>query len=285
MLAKLLQCNVAHLERLANNTSVHYNVWDRLDENGKARRIEEPLDAMRAIHLRLGNLLLKLSTPEYLHSGLPGRSIKTNASAHMAHDETLKLDIKKFYPSTLRGHVFEFFHLDLEMKSDCAALLAKICTFEEHVPTGSLLSQRLAFWSHRRLFDTIDLYAKRRGGVFTLYVDDLTLSFDHVQSECLRSIGRLIAKRGLIAHKAQIYRAGRVRMITGTILQDGHLLATNSLRHRIYNAHSEFRLANNQQDRLKKARRLAGRLSAAAFIEPSMSGKAEAAQALVRKLS
>ncbi len=119
----------------------------------------------------------------------------------------------------------------------------------------------------------------------TDFITNITLSFDHVQSEYLRSIGRLIAKRGLIAHKAQMYRAGRVRMITGTILRDGHLRATNSLRLRIYNAHSEFRLANNQQDRLKKARRLAGRLSAAAFIEPSMSGKAVAAQALVRKLS
>lgn len=285
VLAKLLQCSLAHLERLAADTSVHYNVWDRLDENKKARRIEEPLERMRAIHLRLGNLLLKLDTPEYLHSGLRGRSIRSNASAHLTHDETFKLDIRKFYPSTLRAHVFEFFHLDLEMQRDCAGLLAKLCTFEGHVPTGSLLSQMLAFWSHRRLFDAIDLYARRRGGVFTLYVDDLTLSFDAIQDDDLRSIARLIGKRGLIAHKAQLYRRGQVRMVTGAILRDGRLLATNSLRHRIFKTHAELRQSNNHLDRLAKARQLAGRLNAAAFIEPAMLGKAEAAQALVRHLS
>src|SRR5208283_4644049 len=86
------------------------------------------------------------------------------------------LDIKSFYPSSKIEYVFRFFHHKTKMSEDVAWLISRLLTYNEHIPTGSQLSQSIAYWAYSTLIDTINKVAESKGFLFSLYVDDITFS-------------------------------------------------------------------------------------------------------------
>jgi RNA-directed DNA polymerase len=90
-LAEILLVPRSTLERLVNWGGANYLV--RPDRKS-GRIIEEPKARLKLIHQRFGRLLAQIETPDYLHSGVKGRSYITNANAHTADKPCIKLDIK-----------------------------------------------------------------------------------------------------------------------------------------------------------------------------------------------
>ena len=71
----------------------------------------------------------------------------------------LKLDIPKLFGSTPHSHVTGFFKNDMNCAPDVAGLLARLrCVTVKsvlHLPTGSPLSQILAFYSYWAMFEAL----------------------------------------------------------------------------------------------------------------------------------
>ena len=82
-LAEMLLVPRATLERLVEAGDDNYLV--RPDRKS-GRIIEEPKPQLKLIHQRFARLLAQIETPDYLHSGVKGRSYITNANAHGADD-------------------------------------------------------------------------------------------------------------------------------------------------------------------------------------------------------
>jgi len=186
------------------------------------------------MHARIANLLRRVLTPDYLHSGVAGRSYISNARQHALTAPTATLDIRKFYASTKWAHVFRFFNSDMRCAPDVAGLLASIsCYQHDHVPTGSCLSQVLAFWTFKPLFDAIHEHCVSRGGLMTLYVDDVTATINNVSHGDIVHIGALVERAGLHWGKEKLFRKGRAKLVTGVIARGRDLEAPNRLHKKL----------------------------------------------------
>src|SRR5579859_113883 len=78
-------------------------------EKGTGRWIQEPKTQIDLLQARIATLLRRVAPPDFRHSGVRGRSFLTNAKAHIGRMPALKIDIRKFYPSTNYYHVRDFF--------------------------------------------------------------------------------------------------------------------------------------------------------------------------------
>ena len=280
-LAKILHCSPNALERLAGRHD-NYIDWSFISSKGKYRFVEQPKLSLENIHRRLAELVRRLDVPDYLHSGVRGRSAVTNARAHLGVAETIKVDLKRFFFSTEGHHVFHFFRHHLDVAGDAAGLLTRLSTSNNRLPIGSPLSEPLAFHCHRLLFDSIDRYARSRRGLFTLYVDDLTLSFDRVREADTRTLQGMIDRYGLKVSSATVYRRGEARVITGVKLEDGRAGVPDDLITRMHETRRAHARATSSTERFLTARKLAGQISFAAMLDRRLRQEAEDARELLR---
>ena len=162
------------------------------------RHIECPVGQMADCHKRLATLLKRISLPDYVHSQ-KGRSYVSNAKAHAGTAPIAKTDITQYFPTTNFSHVHRLFAEDLKCAPDIAWQLTKLCTFRGHIPTGSRISNPLAFHANRPLFDAIFKYAQGRGcTLMTLLQDDIVLSGQAASSQMLNQTLMMIRRWGFV---------------------------------------------------------------------------------------
>jgi len=196
----LLGIKPQQLNSLLSNAN-NYREFSKPDKNsGKIRHYEVPKERLEFLHRRLFNLLSKITSPNYLQSGTKGRSHISNAKMHIGCDELVSLDIKNFYPSTKGWHVYDFFHNVLLCSPDVSAILKDISTHNNHVPTGSCLSQKIAFFAHYEMFNEIDNLSNKFNLIFSCFVDDLNLSGSYSSKFHLNKVRVILKNRGLQSH-------------------------------------------------------------------------------------
>ena len=226
LLAKYLRITVADLKQLSKDSTYHCFI----DETKplKPRDIQEPTGMTMRVHYRLVRLLDSIKRPNFLHSATRKRSNITNADAHRGGENIISTDIQKFYESTTFTHVKEFFYKELFWAHDLAKLMAKICTIDGHLPTGSCLSPLMSYFVHRQMFADIEKQCVAKDLVVTLYVDDVTISGKQANKKLLLEIKKTISKRGLFAHKDKVISNGHPAVVTGIIVSGDKLLLKNS---------------------------------------------------------
>lgn len=261
-LARLLQWTGTDKELIRFITrESNYRVFSITSEGKNPRVVQEPKPGLQRLHRRLAVLLLRVKPPDYLQSGLRGRSFVTNAEKHANCMPAIKLDVKKFYPSTRWDHVFRYFNTDMKCSPDVAGTLATLVCYPAadgpHLPTGSCLSQILAFFVHKRMFDEIDGIARARGGVFTLYVDDMVLSMPDASPADIPRVGRLVTRQGLKWHKDRFYPKGVPKAVTGTIVKGLRVEANKRQHYKLTQALAETAMDRGDDLRRKRAARRA----------------------------
>ena len=148
---------VDELELLAGDVG-NYKVF----RNKKGRIVQEPRARLQQLHRYIHDLLSRIETPDYLHSAVRGRSYITNADAHDANVPSIKIDVRKFFPSVPRYAVFRFFAGPMRCKRDVAGLLANLLTYGGHLPTGGSASPIMAFYAFKEMFDGIEVAARSK---------------------------------------------------------------------------------------------------------------------------
>ena len=108
-LAKTLKVDLGQLKLLASSDS-NYKQFTQAGKSGKSRNIQYPVGVRDFVHTRLASLLCRVKQPDYVHSGIKGRSHITNAKVHRNRAYVIKTDISSFYESTTRKMVFDFFY-------------------------------------------------------------------------------------------------------------------------------------------------------------------------------
>jgi hypothetical protein len=241
----------------------HYRVWT----NDKGREIQAPHGWLAQVHKRIGVLLSRIELPDYVYSQ-KGRSYADNARAHRGETPLIKTDISRFYPSVTRQAVFRMFLDDFECAVDVAHRLADICCYKQaHLPTGSSLSGRVAFFAKRHMFDEISDTAQSVGCKMTAYVDDVTISGTAATKKLLGAIRQTIGRHGLRTHdrKSKTYPSGAAKAVTGTVVVRDEVRLPNSRHLNIHRAWQAVQAAAPTE--LKHAQRvLAGRLQEASQV-------------------
>jgi len=260
-----------------------YKTW--AEKNG--RQVQAACPKLRKIHARIATLLRRIRPPEYRHSGVRKRSFLTNAAQHCGRMPTLKLDIRKFYPSTSFNHVWLFFFRTMKCSADVAHVLATICTYRSrHLPTGGVHSEVLAFYCHKSMLDALNARVTKRGGVMTVYVDDIVVTMPSACRSDLEWTKKLMERAQLTMHdrKSRVIRAAEEKMITGISIRNGRMSAPAGQHRRIKELHAQIADAGSQAEALSEIRSLQGHLDHVAQIDPKYAAKAKGNRARFKSL-
>ena len=254
-------------------TANNYRVFTDKDSG---RTIQDPKPALKLIHKKLANLLSHIITPDYLHSGVKTKSYVTNATSHKQTPQfALKMDIHKFYQSCQKEFIFKAFKYDFKMPDDIAWLMADLVSYNGFIPTGSPVSQLIAFYTYKRTFDEINLLAKKQDIIFSLYVDDLSFSSTKEIPNNIESLVYQELKKVNLPIKSKKTKRysnpKQYKIITGcAISPDGSLKVPNKLRKDIIEGYGRL---NNQVLNNAEIKSLNGKIQAARQIEPDIFPK------------
>lgn len=264
-LARLMGCRLAQLERLVKKRNELY--WRKNEVvNGKPRDIACPFGQMRRVHEKLAALLNRIEQPEWLSSPRRKMTVAKSAAKHLGGNRYASLDVKKFYPSTTDEHIFQLFYHVFGMTADVAGMLTKIATLDGRAPLGSPLSPILCAIAHRDMFDEIYELCQVDGAKLSVWVDDVTVSGEKINSSLLFSIKGAIRRKGLYYHKTHRRSAQRGMVMTGVFVSRKGLSPSRRSHLKMKDGLSQLRTEELDESRLKIVRSLIGQNSFMAHV-------------------
>lgn len=252
-------------EASARKISIASNYRVFLNEAG--REIQHPIGSLAALHKRIDVLMAKVEMPDYVYAQ-KGRSYFDNAAQHCGDIPLGKADISKFYPSTTRAMVRGMFRREFKCAADICDLLADICCYKQkHLPTGSTLSGRVAFFSAKPMFDEIERLALSVQCRMTVFVDDITLSGASVDIGLMLKVRDIVRRHGLKtkSSKTKTFPPSRPKIVTGTVVLRDDIVLPNIRHKKIADARRQFETATGDA-RSKIGAVLRGRLQEANMI-------------------
>ena len=237
-LAFLLHLELKELEHIDGTIGYHSFEIDKKDSKEK-RKITAPNKNLKKVQRRILFLLQRVIRPDWLISGEKGKCYIDNGKAHIDGRYVLTMDIRKFYDHCVREAVYQFFIQKMKTAPDVAKLLTDISTYNMGIPTGCPTSQLIAFYAYADMFSEISDVAQESGCVFTLYVDDITLSSNKPIPIriMIRKIDCILRKYNhkLKYSKIKYYHPSDYKPITGIIISPNQkILTPNTLQHKIY---------------------------------------------------
>lgn len=265
-LAELLGVPLGELRRISRSTT-NYICFEK-KTGGKLRLVTAPRPRLDMVHSQILGRLKMLSVPDYLHSGVAGRSHVTNAATHVGGAWLCKIDLRAFYLQISAARVRRFFSNQMRCSDAVAALLARLCTLNGHLPIGARISQPLAFLAMKPMLDEVHQLANSLDARFTCYVDDLCCSGDRATPAFLWRMKKIIHKHGFQYHQDRCYRPGEPRLVTGVLLMGGAMTLRARDAGRIW--HDMAALATREPTEPELSR-LQGRLAAAQSIDDRYS--------------
>jgi hypothetical protein len=190
-----------------------YETWTIDKQNGGQRVITSPVDQLKDLqHRILSRMIYHIPVSNAAHGFIPGRSIVTNALAHLGARHLINLDLKDAFPSVNRhqvelglqiglGRVIKKFGLrfPVELRDGLISLLGELLTYNDQLPQGAPTSGYLlniaAISLDKHLFQLLKTAAP--DVVYTRYADDLCFtSKENFPEELLPQIKRTIRKSG-----------------------------------------------------------------------------------------
>jgi retron-type reverse transcriptase len=238
-LASLFGLNLNQLNNLLKSELI-YSEYERTDpETGKKRFVEAPRGPLVAVQSKLDTFLSRIEVPCFLHSPAKNRSQLTNANVHRESKTMMKLDIKSYFPSTPSRRIYYFFHKILKCSPDVAAILTKLSTHNNHLPTGSPSSPRLAYFAYMEMWEEVYEVATSIGYLMTVYIDDITISGECISRTLLWAVKKKIYSYGLKYHKTKNY-CSQPFEVTGVVISGKKTVAPNRHHKKIHTLKSKL---------------------------------------------
>lgn len=197
-----------------------YGRFSQPKKKGGERIITPPCKELRIIQYRVKEYLEeRIQWPRYLHGGICGRSIITNARSHVGQEVVANFDIKDFFPSTSDDRVMQILQ-EGGMGSEAARLMSCLCCYEDRLPQGAPTSTCLANLSFVPIDTALMGIVRKHRFTYTRFVDDLTLS----GKETLRSfkgvVGQMIRSGGYAMSKEVLIGRDKPQIVTGLVVND-----------------------------------------------------------------
>lgn len=217
------------------------------------------------------------------HGFKRGRSILTNAEAHVGRPCVVNVDIESFFPNTCYENIFGAcaFLLNGELSQGARHVVADICSYSGGLPTGAPTSPAVANLVLRSADTSIAKAAVKNGITYTRYADDLTFSGESNVLQLLPFVEKVLSQLGyrLDPKKTNIFRRGRRQMVTGLVVNEKPNLPRR-LRRRLRAAVHTQTMGGDPHwhGRTISLEQLMGRLAFLHLVQP------EESQALKRKL-
>lgn len=232
----------------------HYQRFAIPKKAGGLRLISAPMPRLkRAQYWILDTLLAKAPVHEAAHGFVPGRSIVTNARAHVGRDVVVNCDLKDFFPSLTFRRVKGKFR-GLGYPEAVATILALICTEPDvdaleldgerlfaakgprRLPQGAPTSPALTNLVCMRLDARLTGLARSLGFTYTRYADDMTFSGSGEAAgrvgPLLKYLAEIVTAEGFTLHpdKTRVMRRGSHQEVTGLTVNEAVAVPRETLR-------------------------------------------------------
>lgn len=239
------RCQQAEISSMPARKSHYHYCWIA-KRTGGYRLIEAPKQKLKQVQLKiLRGILDRVPCHAAAHGFVKGRDIVTNAKPHVGQAVVVKFDLQDFYPRVLFGRVVAIFR-GLGYSREAAIWLASLTTtvlpasanhpkqsrenfshyLRRHLPQGAPTSPALANLSAFGLDVRLSGLARRFGGNYTRYADDLTLSGNEDFAKSLRLVLPM-TKRIICGErfrwnplKMRVERRGRRQRVAGVVVND-----------------------------------------------------------------
>lgn len=212
-----------------------YIEFDVPKKSGGVRRISAPVEGLKQIQQALNLMLQAICEVSPAAMGfVPGRSVRSNAAAHIGSSVIFNCDLKDFFPSLTKEMVRTALRTELKPFSPSRDVINIICNLvtaprtdgAEALPQGAPTSPAISNLVLKSLDRRLIGFAEKNGYRYTRYADDITFSHTGkynsivpIKSDAILSI---IADCGLTVNpkKTVIYLASKRREVTGLTVGD-----------------------------------------------------------------
>jgi hypothetical protein len=155
------------------------------------------------------------------------------------------------------------------MSTDIATILTSLVTYEGRIPTGTPTSQLVAFLSYKDIFTKIYEICKEQDIIFSLYVDDITLSSNKIINKNIKyKINSLLnlSDLNIKKSKTKFFSKKTNKSVTGTIIDTNKKVRLeNKKRKEIIDLYKEC--INSNTYSIEKLVKLNGKMNDAIQVE------------------
>jgi hypothetical protein len=218
-----------------------YRVTTIPKRSGGERSIEEPAAALKIFQRKLlVEYLEKPALHDACHGFRKGFSIATNAKPHTGKPVVINLDMKDFFPTVSAARVYGLFR-SLGFEDRALRFVTDACVFQGRIPQGAPTSPMIANLVCRRLDARLTGLAKKIGGAYTRYADDMTFSGGETIVRYIPVIKSIIEAEGFFVSlpKLRIHRQGRRQDVTGLTV-NSKVSVPRAIRRRLRAAVHQF---------------------------------------------
>lgn len=175
-LMQYLGVSAAELRKIWWYRGEMYKKFDIAKSNGRTRLISAPNHRLKMLQRKIASSLDKIYRPrQTVHGFVSGRSIKSNATAHLRSKFLMNLDIKGFFPAISEKRVLGLL-VALGIEKKVSRMIARICCNEGALPQGSPSSPIISNMICFRLDKDLLTIAKNARCIYTRYADDVSFS-------------------------------------------------------------------------------------------------------------
>lgn len=193
-------------------------------KSGGNRLITAPEARLKRLQKKLLiDIFEPLPVHDCVHGFKQGRSILTNAAAHVGRRCVVNIDIQSFFPSTNYKEILKVCRKSHSgISASASYVLADICSYAGGLPMGAPTSPAIANLILKKADHLIASRCARYGVNYTRYADDLTFSGNGHPVKMIPYVEKVLCEFGykLDPKKTNIFRRGRRQMVTGLVVND-----------------------------------------------------------------
>jgi retron-type reverse transcriptase len=219
-LCQSLEMNERELKWMLAHPERGYRTFTIDKRGGGVRQIAAPTDRLRELQRWIARRLLGRIQPHpAAHAYTRGRSIVTNAQAHVGKRVVLRLDLLDFFPSIDAKRVRRIFQ-SLGYPYSVARALSELCTLNGRLPQGAPTSPALSNLACVTLDRRFAALGERLSFDYSRYADDLVFSSDNDGLPKLIPFFREVIedeRYTLNERKIRVMRQSRRQSVTGVV--------------------------------------------------------------------
>lgn len=185
---------------------IKYRRFETGKRSGGYRTISAPERRLKGVQERLASMLGECYRPHpAVHGYVRGRSIKTNAQAHVGQLSILNVDLTNFFGCMHFGRVRGILMSKVYgANKDVATLIAKLCCFDNSLPQGAPTSPILSNMICSAMDTEFERLAKAHQCRYTRYSDDITISSARKEFPSALAMLRRVREQSAIALGADL---------------------------------------------------------------------------------
>lgn len=293
-------------------THGHYRLFEVKKKSGGTRLLAAPLPRLKAVQRKLvDKLVSRLPVHGAAHGFRRGRGILSGANVHVGKDVLVCFDIKDFFPTFTFRRVSGYFRW-LGYGRGIANAIALLTTaalqegnaskdpkwkpaysvrhpdmnrYRPELPQGAPTSPGLANAICWRMDKRLSALARKFGGDYTRYADDLTFSggedLARHSDNLVKLVRKIVQTEGLELNeqKTRVMRKGRQQRVTGVVVNEKTNLSRrdfDKLKAILHNCVKHGPAGQNRENHPDFKGHLQGRVAHAMHIGPERGAKLKA---------